>query len=83
MSPLTNFYIHHVVINFCFAISFQQLTNHIKDSLPALRSSLQDQLISLEKDVQEFKNYRPDDPSMKTKALMQYVIHTLHMTQII
>ena len=51
----------------------QQLTNHIKDSLPALRSSLQDQLISLEKDVQEFKNYRPDDPSMKTKALMQMI----------
>ncbi|XP_028411084.1 dynamin-1-like isoform X2 [Dendronephthya gigantea] len=51
----------------------QQLTNHIKDSLPSLRSSLQDQLISLEKDVQQFKNFRPDDPSMKTKALMQMI----------
>uniref|UniRef100_A0A803WDG4 Dynamin-type G domain-containing protein n=1 Tax=Ficedula albicollis TaxID=59894 RepID=A0A803WDG4_FICAL len=35
----------------------QQLTNHIRESLPALRSKLQSQLLSLEKDVQEFKNF--------------------------
>ncbi|KAM7028147.1 dynamin-2 [Acridotheres tristis] len=51
----------------------QQLTNHIRESLPALRSKLQSQLLSLEKDVHEFKNFRPDDPARKTKALLQMV----------
>ncbi|XP_053381108.1 dynamin-1-like isoform X2 [Mercenaria mercenaria] len=51
----------------------QQLTNHIRDTLPTLRNRLQTQLLSLEKDVEEFKNFRPDDPSRKTKALMQMV----------
>lgn len=49
----------------------QQLTNHIRDTLPALRDRLQKQLFSLEKDVAEYKNFRPDDPSRKTKAMMQ------------
>lgn len=52
----------------------QQLTNHIKDTLPALRDSLQKKLFALEKDVAEFKNFQPNDPSRKTKALMQYVL---------
>lgn len=51
----------------------QQLTNHIRESLPALRSKLQSQLLSLEKEVEEYKNFRPDDPTRKTKALLQYV----------
>uniref|UniRef100_A0A8C5G082 Dynamin-2 n=1 Tax=Gouania willdenowi TaxID=441366 RepID=A0A8C5G082_GOUWI len=51
----------------------QQLTNHIRDTLPGLRSKLQSQLLSLEKEVEEYKNYRPDDPSRKTKALLQMV----------
>ncbi|VDN07603.1 unnamed protein product [Thelazia callipaeda] len=51
----------------------QQLTNHIKDTLPALRDSLQKKLFALEKDVTEFKNFQPNDPSRKTKALMQMV----------
>ncbi|XP_015204536.1 dynamin-2 isoform X2 [Lepisosteus oculatus] len=51
----------------------QQLTNHIRDTLPALRSKLQSQLLSLEKEVEEFKNFRPDDPTRKTKALLQMV----------
>ncbi|XP_052221466.1 dynamin-1-like isoform X2 [Dreissena polymorpha] len=51
----------------------QQLTNHIRDTLPALRNRLQTQLLSLEKDVEEFKNFRPDDPARKTKAMMQMV----------
>uniref|UniRef100_A0A8D2PGL6 dynamin GTPase n=1 Tax=Zosterops lateralis melanops TaxID=1220523 RepID=A0A8D2PGL6_ZOSLA len=51
----------------------QQLTNHIRESLPQLRSKLQSQLLSLEKDVEEFKNFRPDDPARKTKALLQMV----------
>ncbi|XP_076092254.1 dynamin-1-like isoform X10 [Mytilus galloprovincialis] len=49
----------------------QQLTNHIKDTLPALRNKLQSQLLAMEKDVEEFKNFRPDDPARKTKAMMQ------------
>ncbi|XP_064416971.1 dynamin-2 isoform X3 [Latimeria chalumnae] len=51
----------------------QQLTNHIRDTLPALRSKLQSQLLSLEKEVEEYKNFRPDDPTRKTKALLQMV----------
>lgn len=49
----------------------QQLTNHIRDTLPGLRSKLQSQLLSLEKEVEEYKNFRPDDPARKTKALLQ------------
>uniref|UniRef100_A0A3B3VRS0 Interferon-induced GTP-binding protein Mx n=1 Tax=Poecilia latipinna TaxID=48699 RepID=A0A3B3VRS0_9TELE len=48
----------------------QQLTNHIRDTLPGLRSKLQSQLLSIEKEVEEYKNFRPDDPSRKTKALL-------------
>ncbi|NP_001093354.1 dynamin 2 L homeolog [Xenopus laevis] len=51
----------------------QQLTNHIRDTLPALRNKLQSQLLSLEKEVEEYKNFRPDDPTRKTKALLQMV----------
>ncbi|NXO83718.1 DYN2 protein, partial [Sitta europaea] len=51
----------------------QQLTNHIRETLPALRSKLQSQLLSLEKEVEEYKNFRPDDPARKTKALLQMV----------
>uniref|UniRef100_A0AC35TWE9 Dynamin GTPase n=1 Tax=Rhabditophanes sp. KR3021 TaxID=114890 RepID=A0AC35TWE9_9BILA len=50
-----------------------QLTNHIKDTLPSLRDSLQKKLFALEKDVAEYKNFSPDDKSRKTKALMQMV----------
>ncbi|CAI4226324.1 unnamed protein product [Auanema sp. JU1783] len=51
----------------------QQLTNHIRDTLPSLRDNLQKQLFSLEKDVADFKNFQPNDPGRKTKALMQMV----------
>ncbi|XP_063787487.1 dynamin-2 isoform X2 [Pseudophryne corroboree] len=51
----------------------QQLTNHIRETLPALRSKLQSQVLSLEKEVEEYKNFRPDDPTRKTKALLQMV----------
>ncbi|XP_029440865.1 dynamin-2 isoform X3 [Rhinatrema bivittatum] len=51
----------------------QQLTNHIRETLPALRSKLQSQLLSLEKEVEEYKSFRPDDPTRKTKALLQMV----------
>uniref|UniRef100_A0A914W0Q0 Dynamin n=1 Tax=Plectus sambesii TaxID=2011161 RepID=A0A914W0Q0_9BILA len=51
----------------------QQLTNHIKDTLPGLRDRLQKQMFALEKDVAEYKNFRPDDPGRKTKAMLQMV----------
>ncbi|XP_060763105.1 dynamin-1 [Neoarius graeffei] len=51
----------------------QQLTNHIRDTLPGLRNKLQSQLLSTEKEVEEYKNFHPDDPSRKTKALLQSV----------
>lgn len=51
----------------------QQLTNHIRDTLPSLRDKLQRQMFALEKDVAEFKHYKPDDPSLKAKAMMQMV----------
>lgn len=51
----------------------QQLTNHIRDTLPSLREKLRKQLFSLEKEVEEFKHFRPDDPSMKTKAMLQMI----------
>lgn len=51
----------------------QQLTNHIRDTLPALRNRLQSQLLAMEKEVEEYKNFRPDDPARKTKAMMQWV----------
>lgn len=51
-----------------------QLTNHIRDCLPALRDKLQKQLLGLEKDVEQYKYFRPDDPAIKTKAMLQYDI---------
>lgn len=49
----------------------QQLTNHIKDTLPSLRDTLQKKLYSMEKEVSEYKNLDINDPSRKTKVLMQ------------
>ena len=51
----------------------QQLTNHIRDTLPQLRDKLQKQYLVLEKDVDEYKNFRPDDPTRKTKAMLQMI----------
>ncbi|KAG9509561.1 Dynamin, partial [Fragariocoptes setiger] len=51
----------------------QQLTNHIRDTLPSLRDKLQKQLFTLEKEVGEFKNFRADDPTRKTKAMLQMI----------
>ncbi|XP_072919686.1 dynamin 3a isoform X2 [Hemitrygon akajei] len=48
----------------------EQLTNHIRETLPVLREKLQRQLTNLEKEVEEFKNCRCDDPALKTKALL-------------
>lgn len=51
----------------------QQLTNHIRDTLPSLREKLRKQQFSLEKEVEEFKLFKPGDPSMKTKAMLQMI----------
>ncbi|XP_041958795.1 dynamin-2-like [Alosa sapidissima] len=52
----------------------QHLTNHIRDTLPTLRSKLRSQLLSLEKKVvEDYKNFKPDDPQHKIKALNQMV----------
>lgn len=51
----------------------QQLTNHIRDTLPSLRDKLGKQLFTLEKEVDEYKHFKPDDPSRKTKAMLQMI----------
>uniref|UniRef100_A0A8C4DR16 Interferon-induced GTP-binding protein Mx n=1 Tax=Dicentrarchus labrax TaxID=13489 RepID=A0A8C4DR16_DICLA len=53
----------------------QQLTNHIRDTLPAFRSHLQTQLLALNKEAEEYKQYSPDDPARRTKTLLQLVQH--------
>jgi len=50
-----------------------QLTNHIRESLPGLRDKLQRQMLGLEKEVEQYKYFRPDDPSIKTKAMLQMI----------
>ncbi|XP_047192534.1 dynamin 3a isoform X5 [Scophthalmus maximus] len=51
----------------------QQLTNHIRDTLPAFRSHLQSQLLALNKEAVEYRQYSPDDPAHRTKTLLQLV----------
>jgi len=48
----------------------QQLTNHIRETLPGLRSQLTKQLVSLEKEVRDFKDFEPNNPSRRTKAML-------------
>ncbi|KAF5403761.1 Dynamin GTPase [Paragonimus heterotremus] len=51
----------------------QQLTNHIREALPNLRNRLQAQLLSIEKEVEEYKNFKADDPGSKTGALLRMI----------
>ncbi|CRL00328.1 CLUMA_CG013601, isoform A [Clunio marinus] len=51
----------------------QQLTNHIRDTLPSLRDRWQKQLLTVEKDVDQSKHFQPNDPSIKTKAILQMI----------
>uniref|UniRef100_A0A8D2DRI8 Dynamin-3 n=1 Tax=Sciurus vulgaris TaxID=55149 RepID=A0A8D2DRI8_SCIVU len=51
----------------------QQLTNHIRDTLPNFRNKLQGQLLSIEHEVEAYRNFKPEDPTRKTKALLQMV----------
>ena len=66
------------LFNFAVFVSPQQLTNHIRDTLPAFRSKLQSQLLALDKEAEEYRGYRPDDPSRKTKQLLQSVPRFSH-----
>ncbi|KAJ7986566.1 hypothetical protein DPEC_G00341200 [Dallia pectoralis] len=51
----------------------QQLTNHIRASLPLFRSRLQSQLLALDKEAEVYKNFKADDPERKTKALLMQI----------
>ncbi|XP_074524184.1 dynamin 3a isoform X2 [Halichoeres trimaculatus] len=51
----------------------QQLTNHIRETLPSVRSHLQDQLLALSKEAKEYQHFSPDDPARRTKTLLQLV----------
>ncbi|XP_068448936.1 dynamin 3a isoform X1 [Clinocottus analis] len=51
----------------------QQLTNHIRDTLPAFRSHLQSQLLDMSKEAEEYSQFRPDDAARRTKTLLQSV----------
>lgn len=54
-------------------VCLQQLTNHIRDTLPAFRSHLQSQLLALNKEAEEYKQYKPDDPARRNKTLLKSV----------
>uniref|UniRef100_A0A3Q4NAP9 Interferon-induced GTP-binding protein Mx n=1 Tax=Neolamprologus brichardi TaxID=32507 RepID=A0A3Q4NAP9_NEOBR len=51
----------------------QQLTNHIRDTLPAFRSHLQSQLLALKKEAEDYMQFNPNDPARRTKTLLQLV----------
>ncbi|XP_067940111.1 dynamin-1-like isoform X3 [Watersipora subatra] len=51
----------------------QQLTNHIRETLPQLRNSLQTQLLAMEKDVAEYKHFQPGDKHVKAKAMLNMI----------
>ncbi|MED6260875.1 Dynamin- GTPase protein, partial [Ataeniobius toweri] len=51
----------------------QQLTNHIRDALPAFRTHLQSQLLALNKEAEEYRKFSPDDVVRRTKTLLQLV----------
>ncbi|XP_075895369.1 dynamin 3a isoform X2 [Nelusetta ayraudi] len=53
----------------------QQLTNHIRDKLPAFCSQLQSQLLALNKEAEEYRQYSPDGRTHRTKTLIQSVLH--------
>ncbi|KAL5251151.1 hypothetical protein ACHWQZ_G016763 [Mnemiopsis leidyi] len=60
----------------------QQLTNHIREVLPSLRSKLEQQLTSMESEVKEFKNLGMsggrEDKSAKPRMMMQMVNRVTH-----
>lgn len=65
--------IYRVYILLTDTVCLQQLTNHIRDTLPAFRSHLQSQLLALNKEAEEYRQYSPDDPARRTKTMLQSV----------
>jgi dynamin GTPase len=51
----------------------QTLINHIRTALPSLRSKLQGEVQAMEKEVEEYKRFNPNDPTIKTKALLTLI----------
>lgn len=51
----------------------QQLTNHIRETLPALKNKLNKQLATLETQVADAKNFDVNDPGRKTKTMVQLI----------
>nr|QWX94534.1 dynamin [Platynereis dumerilii] len=49
----------------------EQLTNNIRDTLPMVRNNIQSELLTLEKEVADYKGATPNDPALKTKILLQ------------
>lgn len=72
-SKVTTLFVCIVSDNVCL----QQLTNHIRDSLPAFRNHLQSQLLALNKEAEEYKQYSPDDHARRTKTLLQSVSQSI------
>lgn len=52
----------------------QQLTNHIRKTLPVLRDELLKRLVSIENDIEKYDYFKLDDSSGKTKAMFRQVI---------
>ena len=64
-------------------ITLQQLTNHIREVLPNLRSKLEQQLTAMESEVKEFKNLGMsggrEDKSARPRMMMQLVFSLLFL----
>lgn len=52
-----------------------QLKIHIKEKFPSLKDALQKRYHMLDREIAEYKNFRPNDVSTKTKAMLQGVQH--------
>lgn len=50
-----------------------ELTNHIREHLPRLRDKLQKQMASMEREVNEYNAFNPEDSAGKAKAFLQIV----------
>eukprot|EP01135_Chromosphaera_perkinsii_P012211 Nk52_evm30s2612 gene=Nk52_evmTU30s2612 len=53
----------------------QQLTNHIRDTLPELKKTLSNQVNTLEKECASFSNIDRNDPARQTKLMVQTINH--------
>ena len=57
----------------------QQLTNHIRDAIPALKTRIEKLLSSMEKDVEQIKQSPTSlDPGMATKSMLQGIQQLQH-----